>query len=283
MTLATFISFYLAIAAYVFSGLLALFYVQGGDLRYLTAGKRTAALGNVFMLGVFALQWVHWGQIPFTGIADSLNLLLMLVTGIILTLQRDETMKPLLSFYLPALACVAIVTGVVGARFLGREPETNLNGLLLTAHVGLVFLAMAHFLVASLTSMAYIVQAQRLKHHTPSGALYRLPSLEQLDKTLFRLIAVGYPIFLVTIGFGLAWALTNPDLMPPRWFLAPKYAFTAAILVLFAATFYIRRAGLLRGPKLAYILFVGFTLMLATWILFEAMNGDTRGLSGTAI
>lgn len=268
----------LALAAYVVAAVLAGVYLRNGEARFLTNGKRLAALGNVFLLALLVLRWYEWRLIPFSGLDNALYLFLIFCTGIVLSVQREESLKPLLAFYLPALGVLATVIAYVGFQNLRVPPMDNLNGMLLTIHVGLVFLAMAHFFVASLTSFVYVFQAQRLKRRKTTGLAQRLPSLEQLDKTLFHLITIGFPIFLVTIGFGVAWAINNPELLPPRWYLAPKYFFTAFTLVLFAASFYIRKAGLLRGPKLAYLLFVGFTVLLAGWIVLEFVN---RGLYQT--
>lgn len=266
------IPFYLAIAAYVCGGILACVHLKNGHEKLLDYGKWAAATGNTLLLVVFILRWYEWKLIPFTGLGDSLNLFLILFTGIALTVQRGKFMRPMLTFYLPALGIIAILVAVVAPRFLADAPKGELNGLLLTIHVGLVFLAMALFFVSSLTSLGYIYISYRLKAHTTSGLIHRLPSLEQLDKTLFRLIAFGYPTFVITILFGIAWAFSNPELLPPQWYLAPKYLFTASTLILFAASFYIRKAGLLRGPKLAYIVFVGFTTLMVLWIALEAVG-----------
>ena len=56
-----------------------------------------------------------------------------------------------------------------------------------------------------------------------------------------------------------------------------KYIFTVLTLTLFAASYYIRRSGLLPGPKLAYIVFIGFTAIMATWIVLEVLSGPVAG------
>ena len=162
MPLAAAIPFYIATLCYVLAGVLSLAYVRGADERVLTHAKRLAAAGNVGILAVFLYRWWSFQLITFSGLGDSLNLFLVLCTGIILMLQRNEKLKPLLAYYLPALAVIALVNGVVSPRHLS-EPPKELNELLTTIHVGLVFLAFALFFVASLTSLSYVVKAR----HTP--------------------------------------------------------------------------------------------------------------------
>lgn len=272
MPLAAAIPFYLATACYVVAAGLSLAYVRGADERVLFFAKRLAAAGNVGLLLVFLYRWWLFQLVPFTGMVDSLNLFLVLCTGIILMLQRDEKMKPLLAFYLPALAIIAIVNAAVAPRYLG-EPPIALNGLLLTIHVGLVFLAFALFFVASLTSLGYVVKARRLKSHVTTGfAATRLPSLERLDNTLYRLIGVGYPAFLVTAVFGLLWAWVERDQLGTYWFVSPKILLSLGMVALYAVTFHVRRFGLLRGPKLAYLVFFGFMFLLVTYLALGVLQ-----------
>lgn len=273
------IPFWSATAAYLAGAYMAMRYMKEGDPRFLVHGKRFAAAGNSLLLFVFVLRWVQWGLIPFTGLADSLSLFLIFSTGIVLMIQRDDAMRPLLSFYLPALAALSILSAATGYRFLG-DPPRELNGLLLIVHVGLVFLAMAHFFVASTTSIVYAFQARRLKHHKTAGPFQRLPSLEHLDRTLFRLIQTGLPLFVVTLALGFVWEYTRLD-HDPQWWLKPKILFSVLLVALFGAAFVIRRAGLLRGPKLAYLLFFGFTSLLLLWIGLEITNHAIATPPGT--
>lgn len=266
MPIAAAIPFYIATASYVVAAGLSLAYVRGAEERVLFYAKRLAAVGNVGLLTVFLYRWWAFKLIPFTGLGDSLNLFLVLCTGIILMLQRNEKMKPLLAYYLPALALIALVNAVVAPQHLG-EPPMELNGLLLTIHVGLVFLAFALFFVASLTSLAYVVKARRLKSHVTKGfAATRLPSLERLDNTLYRLIAIGYPAFVITAVFGLTWAWAERGLLGAYWFVSPKILLSLAMVALYAVSYHVRRIGSLRGPKLAYLVFFGFTFLLATYL-----------------
>lgn len=260
------IPFYLAVACYLAAAMLCLRYVRATDERLLHAAKRVAAGGNLLILAVFLYRWWIFESIPMTGLGDSLNLFLVLCTGIMLTVQRRPGMRPLMCYYLPALAVIAVVDGLVAPRYLD-EPPKQLNDLLVTVHVGLVFLSFALFFVASLTSMAYAIKAQSLKRRVTTGFVAKLPSLELLDKTLYRLISVGYPAFIVTALFGLAWAWAARDLLGDYWFVSPKILLSYAMVALYAVSFHVRRFGLLRGPKLAYLVFFGFTFLLATYLV----------------
>ena len=271
--------FYLAIAAYLAAAMFAIRFVRGADSRVLFIAKRVAAAGNTLLLVVFILRWAKWGLVPLTGVADSLNIFLILCTGIILTLQRSDALRPLTSFYFPALGVLAATSGLIAPRYLGEAPK-ELNGILVSIHVGLVFLAFALFFVASLTSMAYAYKAQHLKRRNTTGFFQKLPSLEQLDRTLFQLIGIGYPVFVVTLVFGLFWAWAERSTLGSYWFVSPKVLFAIAMVAFYALSFHIRRFGLLRGPKLAYLVFFGFTLLLATYLALELTDRFGTAFSG---
>ena len=272
MPLAAAIPFYLATACYIAAAALALAYLQSSVERTLFFAKRLAAVGNIGLLIVFAYRWQEFRLVPLTGTGDSLNLFLVLCTGVMLLVQRDARMRPLLVYYLPALAVLAAVNGAVAPKHLGEAPVA-LNGLLLTVHVGLVFLSFALFLVASLTSLGYVVKARRLKSHTTTGFVAtKLPSLELLDRHLYRLIGAGYPAFVVTAVFGLLWAWAERDMLGTYWFVSPKILLSLGMVALYAFSFHVRRFGFLRGPKLAYVVFFGVMFLLVTYLAMGVLQ-----------
>lgn len=271
MSLITSIPFYGSIASYIAAAVLALRYVRAGDTELLTWSKHSAALGNTLLLVVFIYRWAHFGRLPFTGLGDSLNLFLVMCTGIILTVQRDQHMRSVMAYYMPALAILAVISAVVSPPYLSEAPR-ELNGLLVSIHVVLIFFAFALFFVASLTSMAYVTKAQGLKRHSSGRLSTRLPSLERIDKTLYKLIGVGYPVFAVTLAFGFAWAWTQRDAAEGLWYVSPRIILALVMVLFYAFSFHIRRMGLLRGPKLAYLVFFVSTALFVSYLGIELMQ-----------
>lgn len=269
------IPFYLAIACYVASAALALTSVRPGvGDNILSAARRTAAAGNILLLAVVLMRWVQHGRVPLTGLGDSLNLFLILCTGIMLTVQRRPEMRPLLVYYLPALAALAIFAGAVGHRYLGVAPEP-LNALLLIVHVGLVFAAFALFFVAAITAFAYANKAQSLKRRSAFGFIQRLPSLEHLDRALFRLVGLGYPIFVITLVLGFLWVWARREEHGQLWYVSPRILLAAAMVAFYAASYHGRKFGVLRGPKLAYFVFFGFVALLVAYLGMSVLDVES--------
>lgn len=274
----TALSYYSAIAAYTLAALVVLLYVRTGRDELLTRTKQLVAGGNTLLLVVFISRGLQFGLLPFTGAGDSLNLFLIMCTGIILTVQRDQAMRPLMTYYIPALAMLALVRGFLIPASLSEIPR-ELNGLLLSVHVILIFLALALFFVASLTSMAYVTKAQSLKRMKSGTLADRLPSLERMDKVLFKLIGVGYPAFAITLGLGFAWAFEQRDTLGVYWYFSPRIILALFMVLFYAFCFHVRRRGLLRGPKLAYLMFFLSALFFLSYLGIELLQvgGYTTG------
>lgn len=268
------IVFYLATACYAGAAVCVGLYLAGAPSRVLTLAHRLAAGAAACLVVTFLLRWSAWRLLPLTTIADSLNLLALLSTILMLWVVRKDSAPTLACFYVPPLAAICLINATVAHDQLHLAPR-ELSGIPLTIHVGLAFLAFALFFLASMTSVAYIFQAHHLKNHHTTGLFQRLPSLEQLDRTLSRLIGYGYPFFVVTLILGLLWAWVDRDLLGTLWWLAPKVLLSWVMVGFYAATFHARRSGRLRGPKLAYVVFFGFSLLLITYLVLALTNLNT--------
>ncbi len=262
---------------------LAYLRVDQGNAQWLNGAYRSALVAMFALLATIVFRTVQWHLVPFTTAADSLGLLAFFsLLTILVQLGHDRSHRALLCFYLPPLALVAALSMYMAVPALSTAPRP-LSGALLTAHVGLVFLAFALFFVAGINSVAYAFQAQRLKHRLTTGLFQMLPSLESLDRDLFRLIKIGYPAFAITLVVGGFWVWYEGQNLSPTWWLSPKIFMAVAMLVFYAFTFHARAAGRLRGPKLAHIVcygtgtLIGIYLMLA---LLDVLNYNFYGVAG---
>ena len=60
------------------------------------------------------------------------------------------------------------------------------------------------------------------KRRRTDRLFYHLPSLEQLDQSLMKLIAWGYLFFLITLCLGAGWAWMDRALLGPHWWLSTE-------------------------------------------------------------
>ncbi len=271
MTLAVDLTFSIAFFFYVASAATAGWYLHSGGNRVLRVTHVLVMMGAVILASTIALRWISWGRLPLTTMADSLNLFIVLTSFVVAIVAHRGAQHAILCLYTPPLVALFAVNAVIAFGDLHREPK-ELNGAFLAVHVGLAVLAYALFFVASITSIAYIVQARGLKQLRTSGLVKKLPSLEQLDRTLYFLIASGYIFFGITLVLGMIWAYIDRDALGQHWWLSPKIFRAAFMVVLYSTAFHARRRGQLRGQKLAYLVFVGFTVLLAGYLVLGLFN-----------
>ncbi|MBX7256702.1 MAG: cytochrome c biogenesis protein [Candidatus Hydrogenedentes bacterium] len=266
MTSAIYGTFSLAFFLYVASAATAGWYLHSGGKRILRVTHVLVMIGSVVLATTIALRWIAWGRLPLTTMADALNLFIVLTSLVVAIVAHRGAQHAILCLYTPPLVALFTVNAVIAFSDLHSEPK-ELNGAFLAVHVGLAVLAYALFFVASITSIAYVVQARGLKQIRTSGLVKKLPALEQLDKTLYFLIALGYIFFGITLVLGMIWAYIDRDALGPYWFLSPKIFRAAFMVLLYSTAFHARRRGQLRGQRLAYLVFVGFTIMLAGYLV----------------
>ena len=271
MVLCIGICFYSGVALYLAAAVTALRYLRHANGWALRFALWLSAGGAALFMAAFLLRWATWRLVPLTTVSDSLNVLVVMSTVVMLLLMRRPNVRALACFYLPPLAALCLVSAAVAHNDLFYQPK-ELSGIPLILHVGLVFLAYAMFLLACMTSAAYIFQTHRLKRHNALGLSHHLPSLEQLDHTLSRLVSLGYPLFLLTLCLGLIWAHAEGGLLSPQWWLAPKVLLSFVMAAFYAVAFHGRRSGRLRGPKLAYLVFLAFVLLLAMYLVLALMQ-----------
>jgi len=273
LAILTYIVFFLGLAALLAGALAALGYLRESFERWtLKLAWRVTLLGALLILLTFLLRIAQVGHLPFANAADALNLFVFFASATALVVARREALGPLLVFYLPPVACVALVAAYKVLSVWAGPPPKNLADVPLLLHVGMVFLAYALFFIASLTSAAYVYQSRQLKRRQTTGLFRRLPSLERLDATLFGLVRLGYPIFIFTMLLGLVWAFRESQLLTPAWWLSPKVFLSFLVMGVYAVSFHGRALGVLRGPKLAHFVCIGFGSLLLLSLLLRVLR-----------
>jgi ABC-type uncharacterized transport system permease subunit len=284
----TYCVFYLGVALHIAAAAAVLHYLKQGSNSSLLLAQRKTMAGILCLTASLLLRWITWNQVPLTISVDIMSLFLVLGSAIAILVAWNDQRRALLAFYLPILALLGVVAAVVAHPDLGEEPkllsldvsQKSLTGVLLIVHVGLAFLAFALYLIASLTSFAYIFQSRHLKKHKTSNLFMKLPSLEQLDTTLFLLIRIGYPAFVLTFILGLFWSWLARDLLSNTWWMSPKILLSVAMAILFSLCYHSRRLGWMRGPKLAYFISGSCGSLLAIYMSLVLLRISNHNFFG---
>ncbi|GMW00622.1 MAG: hypothetical protein AMXMBFR84_17590 [Candidatus Hydrogenedentota bacterium] len=265
MTTLVYVFFYGSFACYALSAVAVSAYLADKGEKFLRWSTGSAGAGSVVLLAGIVLKGLVLKRLPFTDVSDAFSMLIVFATLIGLSVAIRGRVPALLCFYVPPVFALFVANLFVGPFGVQMSPE-GLNWAMMVVHVAPAFFAYALFVVASLTSMAYIFQVRRLKQMRLTGLFQRLPSLEQLDRMLYSLILAGYIAFTITLVLGMWWAYFQGNLLNATWWQSPKIWRAVLMVVFYAFAFHSRQVGWLRGQKLAYLIFVGFTSLVLLYL-----------------
>ncbi|HOJ33549.1 MAG TPA: cytochrome c biogenesis protein CcsA [Candidatus Hydrogenedentes bacterium] len=268
-------------AGYVVAAGYALYFLRTGRQSLLRPTALGLFTGGFSLLGALVLRGFISHRLPLTGARDALSLLIILATAAALPVARRPRAASLLCFHAPLLALLSLITIFLTSDTLAT-PAHQLRSMPLILHVGVAFLAYAFFLSGGLTSAAYVIQARRIKSHSEAGFFQYLPSLEELDQSLWSSITKGYVLFTATLFIGWAWAWAERNLLGDKWYLAPKVLLSLVMVLFYAVCFHARRRGWLRGPQLAYWVLMGFCLFFGLYLVLELTGLRTYYFWGNA-
>lgn len=130
-------------------------------------------------------------------------------------------------------------------------------------HVPLLFFAYAAFANAFGIGLAFLIQERQIKTRRPTELGYRLPSLEEMDRLIARLIAVAFPALTIGLVLGFVWAHSA---WGARWIYDPKILWSVVVWVVYLAYLVLRYAFNWRGRRGAYLSLAGFGLVLVSYM-----------------
>jgi len=261
MTLALYL---LATAGFVTYVLTAREYLRQGALAFLWA----AFAGDAVVLVTRGM-----GGVAGTSFYDQVSLLVWLIVGLYLLLQRRSQLAVLGALVSPVafLLSFSAYMAYAGVQTLPRR----LDSAWLPAHVAPAFLGYASFVVAFFVSIVYLWQEKQLKRKQGGDLFRRLPSLETLDDLNYRFVAWGFALFTVGIVTG---ALLAKATWGSFWTWEPVEILSFLAWLLYAGLLHSRYSGW-RGRRVARLTIIGFALLVFLFIglLFPGHHASAAG------
>ncbi len=137
-------------------------------------------------------------------------------------------------------------------------------------HVPANFVGYGAFAMAAMLGVAYLIRSGARADGT--GIANRLPSLEQLDEVMYRVIALGFAFFTVATILGALWAA---EAWGGYWSWDPKETWALIVWLNYAAWLHMRFTKGLRGKPMAWWSIVGLAV---TTFAFLGVNMFLSGL-----
>lgn len=239
----------------------------------------------------------HSWYVPWSNWFESFSLFALLIGVCFLVVQAREKLPILGLFVLPwNLLALAMAfsypffsqpdwkAGSVGeffalintARALPKL-QPALQSYWMAIHVPVMFSAYAAFAVAFGVGLAYLVQERQIKSKKPSEVAYRLPPLEDLDRLIYRIISIAFPVLTLGVMLGARWAY---DAWGRYWGWDAKETWAFITWLIYAVYLHMRLVAGWRGRKTAYMSLIGFMVVMFTYVGVNYLSSLHGFLSG---
>lgn len=262
--------------------------------------RTTTLLGLVFLLGGIALRGAAAGRWPTANMYE-FTLVGTFVAAAVLAVVQRKRVIPFLGVVVMGIAVLALVLGLNAFYVQADEVQPALQNYWLVIHVGVAIIATGIFTVAFATAVLQVLQdgretgRSRLGHpwRTADGLrrslsrwrvtgpawswLRTVPSARQLEALSFRLNAIGFVLWTLTLIGGGIWA---EQAWGRYWGWDPKEVGTFIAWVVYAAYLHARTTRGWAGRRAAYFVYVGYAAVLANFTVVNLFVTGKHSYSG---
>jgi HemX protein len=261
---------YLTVLAYLAS--------MGLYLRFLSKGKELT--GRLATLLMFIALATHYGAlllrargthtVPYHDLEGAMSLFGWLLAVTYLCLEIYHRQRTVGAFVIPI-----ILAFFFAANSTSSHPNTPApaHGAIFALHVTLSILGYSAFALACVLSLMYLGEERLLRIRRLGDAVWRLPSLELLERMSHTSVLVG--LAAITIGTSLGFLAVDRHMAEHSSYLDPKYFFTLFVLLLYAVYFKLARTAAWRGARASRLCVFNFVLVILNFAvvnLFFSQN-----------
>ena len=236
-------------------------------MSFLSSGKEiTGRLATVLMFIGLACHYVALlgraratHTVPYHDLQGSMSLFGWLLAVTYLCLEIYHRQRTVGAFVVPII--LAFFLAATFAPEHAAQP-TPAHGVVFALHVTLSILAYAGFALSCVLSLMFLAEERLLRIRKMSEAVWRLPSLELLERMSHTSVLVG----LVTIAVGTALGFLAVDRQAGQhWYFDPKYIVTLVVLALYAVYFRLARTAAWRGARASRLCVFNFILVVLSF------------------
>ncbi|HHT9112812.1 MAG TPA: cytochrome C assembly family protein [Candidatus Wunengus sp. YC65] len=257
------IPFIITIILYFISSVWSIGYIVKPGVFDKKVAKWTMMMGFFIHSGFIVFLGLESGNIPITNVYESFVSLLWCILFVYINLDYLYKLPSLDTFLLPVVTALSIwALTFDGGNLL---ITVSLQNFWLIAHIIPIFVGYAAFTISFSLSIMYLTQQRQLKHKLFGSLFNKLPSLEGIDKMMWKTISFGFPLLTLGLVFGTFWVKTQ-NVLGEMWYLDYKVILGLATWLIYAALLHMRLIASFHGTKIACLTIVGFCLVLFTFI-----------------
>jgi len=197
--------------------------------------------------------------VPYHDLQGSMSLFGWLLAVTYLCLEIYHRQRTVGAFVVP----IILAFSFAAYRFPTHPGKpTEAHGVVFALHVTLSILAYAGFALSCVLSLIFLAEERFLRMRKFSDVVWRLPSLELLERMSHTSVLVG----LVTILVGTALGFVAVDRQAGQhWYFDPKYIVTLVVLLLYAVYFRLARTAAWRGARASRFCVFNFVLVVLSF------------------
>lgn len=225
--------------------------------------KWSMMMGFLTHSGFLIFLGLESGNIPITNVYESFISLIWCILFVYINLDYLYKLPSLDTFLVPVVTALSLwaLTFDGGDLFI----TVSLQSFWLIAHIIPIFIGYASFTISFSLSIMYLTQQRQLKHKLFGPLFTRLPSLEGIDRLMWKTISFGFPLLTLGLVFGTFWVKTQ-NILGEQWYLDYKVVLGLATWLIYAALLHMRLVASFHGTKIACLTIAGFCLVLFTFI-----------------
>lgn len=225
--------------------------------------KWSMMMGFLTHSGFLIFLGLESGNIPITNVYESFISLIWCILFVYINLDYLYKLPSLDTFLVPVVTALSLwaLTFDGGDLFI----TVSLQSFWLIAHIIPIFIGYASFTISFSLSIMYLTQQRQLKHKLFGPLFSKLPSLEGIDRLMWKTISFGFPLLTLGLVFGTFWVETQ-NILGEQWYLDYKVVLGLATWLIYAALLHMRLVASFHGTKIACLTIAGFCLVLFTFI-----------------
>lgn len=177
------------------------------------------------------------------------------------------------AFVAPITVAVMVPAHLVHQNPREIAPQLS-HSAALFVHVGASALGTAALALAFGLSLIYLASEKQVKSKRPGRLFARMPSLELIDRTGYRLAVWGFIFLSIAIATG---SLVSRESTGATFPLQPKQGFAILAWGLLATLIQARLVAGWRGRRVAVLVVAGFVLLIGTYIGLLSSASAVRG------
>ncbi len=197
--------------------------------------------------------------VPYHDLQGSMSLFGWLLAVTYLCLEIYHRQRTVGAFVVPI-----ILAFFFGAYLLPDHPDSaaTAKGVVFALHVTLSILSYSAFALSCVLSLIYLAEERLLRTRRLGDVVWRLPSLDLLERMSHTSVLVG----LLTIAIGTLLGFIAVDRQTGQyWFYDPKYVVTLLVLLLYIVYFRLARTAAWRGARASMLCVFNFVLVILSF------------------